>query len=395
MKRKALFVGAAVTCFIGWAAAGPVIQDLAWDCVLPVYVIAGDLDGNGWDDIALACHSCDSVLVGLNPGNVQCPVTWPMPKVFELRDSPIALAWGLFGRGVGPYHKQVVVVTQYMPAWSSFKVSGSSAAVSRLHAVTVSHVAVGDFDRNGSLDVAILDPLGFKVLFPQGGGGPIDLAGLVQAGEPAFLAPADFDRDGDLDLVISSGTSLLFYENDGAGVFTLKLTKPVGLALRAIAVADFDGDTDPDLAVVDPQFGALAILENLGCWDFRITARIKMDQGPVFVIPFDCDRDGDIDLAIAEFEGNTVLIAKNNGRGEFTVELLFQVRNNPIGLAVGDFDHNAIPDLVVALYGGGPTGNGPAAQIIYNPCCVVDDCTDTAPCCDQPAPPPGCEQRYP
>ncbi len=395
MRRAIGLCGVLVVAATLGLLGGPTIQDLAWDCILPSYVIAGDLNGDGWDDIALACHSCDTILVGLNPTRAPCPIPWPAPKAFVLNDSPVALAWGLFGGGVGPYYIQVVGGTQYLPAWTAFKVSGSSASLSQLPAVTVSHLTVGDFDGNGSLDVAILDPLGFKVLFPQGGGGPIDLSAHVQPGEPAFIATADFDRDGDLDLVISSGTSLLFFENDGSGMFSLKLTKAIGLSLRAIAIADFDGDTDADLAVVDPQFGALATLENEGCWEFSITARIKMDQGPVFVLPFDCDRDGDNDLAVAEFDGDFVLIARNNGRGSFSVDLLFRVGDSPIGLAVGDFDRNAIPDLVVALYGGGPTGTGPAAQIIYNPCCATDDCTGTAPCCDQPLPPPGCEDRHP
>ena len=390
MRRALSILSLAVV--LGWSAvaAVPMVQDLDWDCVKPVYVIAGDFDGDGWDDVALACHSCDMILVGLNPGNAPCPVPWPSPKVFPLADSPVALAWGLFGSGVGPYHKEIVGVTQYTPSWTQFKVTDSSASLEKLPLVTAVHVTIGDFDGNGGLDVAVLDPLGLSVAFPSGGIAAIDLGAIASPGEPAFIAQGDFDRDGDLDLVISSGTSLLFFENDRTGGFAFKEAVPVGLSLRAIAVADFDNDGDADLATVDPKFGALAILRNDGCWKFTITARIKMDKGPVFVIPFDCDRDGDIDLAVAEFEGNCVSIATNNGRGSFTIERTLAVGNEPIGLAVGDFDRNAIPDLIVALHGGGPAGQGPAAQVIYNPCCAIDDCTKQAPCCDEGATPPSC-----
>ena len=363
------------------AFAGPMIQDLDWSCVSPTYAIAGDFNGDGWDDIAIACHSCDSIFVGLNPTGTPCPVAWGDPKVFGLGDSPTALAWGLFGRGVGPYTKKIVAVTQYRPGWSAFTVT-SSASLSALNAVTAIHVIVGDFNGDGSLDVAVLDPLGLKVTFPTGGIADIDLSDQ-NPGAPAFMAAGDFDRDADLDLVISSSTSLLFYENDGCGGFTRRLNIRVGLSLRGIAVGDFDGDADEDLAVVDPKFGALAIIRNDGCWNFTISAKIKMDKGPVFVLAFDCDRDGDLDLAVAEYDGDSVSMALNSGMGSFSIRHRFAVGKNPVGLDVGDFDRNGIPDLVIALHGGGPEGEGPAAQVIYNPCCATDDCTKQAPCCGE------------
>lgn len=374
---------------LAWAGSS-LIQDLAWDCIRPVYVIAGDFDGNGWDDIAVACHSCDAVLLGLNPGDNDCPVLWGSPKELKLTDSPTALDWGLFGKGIGPYHKKIVVATQYKPAWGMFSAEDKSVNLKSRDLVTISHLTTGDFNGDGSLDVALLDPLGLKLDFPTGAIAAIDLSPYSEPGQPSFVNKGDFDRDADLDLVISSGTSLLFFENDGTGNFSFKEAIPVGLSLRATAVADFDDDGDVDLATVDPKFGALAILHNEGCWKFVVTARIKMDKNPVFVIPFDCDRDGDIDLAVAEFAGNCISIATNVDKGSFTIARVMGVGNNPTVLAVGDFDRNGIPDLVVAFYGGGPAGQGPAAQIVYNPCCAIDDCTNVAPCCEEGMAPAPC-----
>ncbi len=375
---------------LAWAGT-PLIQDLMWDCIRPVYVIAGDLDGNGWDDIAVACHSCDMVLLGLNPKGQECPVSWGSPKALKLTDSPMALEWGLFGKGVGPYHKKIVVVTQYKPAWGMFSAKDSSVSLKRSDLVTISHLTVGDFNEDGSLDVVLLDPLGLVLSFPMGAISDIDLSPYTDPGVPSFVNKGDFDRDADLDLVVSSGTKLLFFENQGEGNFALRIELSGGLLIRATAVADLDGDGDQDLAFVDPKFGTLAILENKGCWEFKLKLRIKLDKGPVFVIPFDCDRDNDIDLAVAEYEGDVVAIATNNGQGGFTISRTFSVGKNPIGLAVGDFDRNGIPDLVVALHGGGPSGEGPALQVIYNPCCALDDCTKQAPCCEEGvSPPPPC-----
>ena len=383
MKRLCLLVASLVT--VSALGQVPVVQDLAWDCVKPAYVIAGDFNGDGWDDFAVACHSCNMVLVGLNPRITECkglcPVGWPAPRVITLADSPTALAWGLFGSGVGPYRKEIVAVTQFTPAWSVFDAMDTVGKLTTLRLITAVHVIVGDFNGDGGLDVAVLDPVGLAIHFPMGGIAPISLKGVMTAGQPTFLATADFDRDADLDLVVASGTSLHFYENTCGGTFAHRLAFPVAMSLRGIAVADFDNDGKVDLATVDPAFGALIAIRNFGCWSFEVTSRVKLNEGPVFIVPIDADRDGLVDFAVAEYSGDFVTMVRNLGGGRFRLERSISVGRKPISIAVGDFNRDGISDLVVALSGGGPNGVGPAIQVIYNPLCTPDDCTDKAPCC--------------
>lgn len=377
---------------VGAVAQVGVVQDLRWDCVKPAYVIAGDFNGDGFDDFAVACHSCNNIVVGLNPTDVErkkpCPVPWTAPGTIALGDAPIALAWGLFGSGVGPYEKKIVAITQYTPAWTSFKVTDRSASLASLPLITAVHLITGDFNGDGALDVAILDPVGLTIHFPMGKIDSISLKGHATAGQPTFLATADFDRDGDLDLVVASGTSLHFLENTCSGVFVHKLAFPVAVSLRGIAIADFDSDSRVDLAVVDPAFGGLVAIRNMGCWSFEVTSRVKLDQEPVFVIPVDLNRDGRMDFAVAQYGGDVVSLVLNQGAGRFKLERSIPVGRAPVSTAAGDFNRDGIIDLVVALSGGGPNGVGPAIQVIYNPLCTADDCTDTAPCCGGSGTPP-------
>lgn len=385
MKQVAL-VSVVLGLFVGGWGQIPLVQDLAWDCIRPVYIGAGDLNGDGWDDIALACHSCNTILVGLNPRSSTCPppcpVTWPTPKTFPLGDSPVALSWGLFfNEKIEAYEIKVVVITQYLPAWASFKVTQPSPPkLTPLPLVTATHLTLGDFDADGVLDVAVLDSLSLKIIFPDSNLSPIDLSRYAQICHVAFLTAGDFDRDGDLDLVVASNNSLLFFENTCLGKFAFKTAVVLGHMLRSIALLDIDDDGKLDLAVVDPAFSAVSLVRNDGCWKFSTAQRIKLDGGPVFVVAADFNRDGKTDLAVAEYEANCVTMLRNTGK-LFAVDRGIAVGKNPISLAVGDFDRNGILDLAVALFGGGPSGTGPAVQVIYNPMCTPDDCTGTPPCC--------------
>lgn len=377
------------TLVVGLAVLGlgqmPLVQDLNWDCIRPVYIVAGDLNGDGWDDIAVACHSSNTIAVGLNPKSTTCPapcpVPWPTPRSFSLGDSPTVLAWGLFF-SKDAYEIRLVTATQYLPGWTTFKVTVTTppklASLSP-DVVTATHLTLGDFDADGVLDIALLDSLGLKVVFPGSKIGPIDLSNLAQICHVAFVATADFDRDGDLDLVVASNNSLLFFENKCLGKFEFKASLVLGHMLRGIAILDINNDGKLDLAVVDPAFAALTIVCNNGCWNFKLAQRIKLDGQPVFVVAGDFDRDGKTDLAVAEYETNCVTILRNIGK-IFALDQSIKVGTNPISLAVGDFDRNGILDLAVALFGG-PAGTGPAVQVIYNPLCTADDCTGKPPCC--------------
>jgi hypothetical protein len=395
VKRVAV-LGLLMVLGLGAMAQMPLVQDLNWDCVRPVYIIAGDFNADGWDDLAVACHSCNTIMVGLNPGSAvcpaPCPVAWPAPKAFTLPDSPVALAWGLvYDRIKDAYEIRIFTATQYLPGWTSFKVADPTGLkLTSLPTVTATHITLADFNGDGILDLAVLDSLGLKVYFPTAKIDPIDLSPYAQVCHVAFIAPGDFDRDGDVDLVVASNNCLLFFENECLGKFKFKTSIVLGHMLRGIAIADFDDDGKADLGVVDPAFAAFTYVHNDGCWNFSVAQRIKLDGEPVFVVPADFNRDGKVDLAIAEYSADRVTLLVNLG-GKFGVERMVPVGKNPISLAVGDFDRNGIPDLGVALFGGGPAGTGPAVQVIYNPMCTTDDCTKKPPCCGAGTPAAPCK----
>jgi len=440
------------------------VQDLNLECVKPVYIIADDFNRDAYPDLAVACHSCNTVLIIPNiDGGIEPCKTFEGALTWTLDDSPVALASGFFidqPQGASfPYQSMfpnILVVTQYKPglgrlcpltlnsapAFLALRPGNLGLAPLNQWFATLTHLTVGDFNNDGALDVAALDGLTPQIGIYSGNraapaaavppddsvnDGPI-FTQRIGANRAYFVAAGDFDRDGLLDLVVAADGQLFFYRNTtnitapGAAITfappapTAANPRPttnivLGTKILGIAVADFNRDGYLDLAAVDPEFGALSIILNRGCWKFELLQRIKKDGEPVFVVPLDCDRNGLIDLVVAERVTDRVEIvlnelichetpdesrrpdpcdwtvpsprytAENIDRIQFFVSHSYSVGPGPISLAVADFDLNGMDDIAVALNGGSSAGTGPAVQIIYNPCCCPN-CAGNKPCCD-------------
>lgn len=118
-------------------------------------------------------------------------------------------------------------------------------------------IAVGDFDKNGHLDIATADYMEDKLSVHLNTGklkaGKLDFLPAVQtvSGDYNFdLVVGDFDLDGDLDIVTASTRDELInvHINDGKGVFSDKHKITSGNWNSGIAAADLDGDGDLDIA---------------------------------------------------------------------------------------------------------------------------------------------------
>jgi len=129
-------------------------------------------------------------------------------------------------------------------------------------------VAVGDFNGDGKLDLAVTDPLQNTLVvllgngdgtFTAAQGSPIAVGQMPQA-----ILAADFHNDGKLDLAIANsgdGTVTLLLGN-GDGTFAPSAGSPyaAGPGASGLAAADFNGDGKLDLAVVNTIDGTVSIL---------------------------------------------------------------------------------------------------------------------------------------
>ena len=213
-------------------------------------------------------------------------------------------------------------------------------------------VAVGDFNGDGQLDLAVANSGGnpgtVSVFLGLGDGGFRAEVTYPGGLDPASLAVGDFNGDGRPDLVVTSfddaGVSVLL--NQGAGIFGGPAFFAAGSRPQSVAVGDFNGDGRPDLAVANSLDNTVAVLLGTGLGSFGVQTTFTVGSQPMSVAVADFNGDGQPDLAVANLNSSTVSVLLNVDGGIFATQAPYRV-DTAISVAVGDFNGDGKPDLAV------------------------------------------------
>jgi hypothetical protein len=322
-----------------------------------------DVDADGRLDLAVPCWQADSVVVLLS----RPPALLEAPRV-AVGDQPQAIvAADLDGDGdldlaVPSSLDDVValrqndgngVFTSFTPAFYGVGRDPES-------------VVAADFNRDGRVDLALNAPgettPSVSILFGSGLPGQftaqpfVPLPGAV----PDDLAVGDFDRDGDLDLAVcdkrpAPAGAVSILRNDGSGGFSLAFSVPnVGDKPTAIVAGDFDRDGDLDLAVANDNSGNSRILTNDGTGGFALGLLLPLappDLNPLAITAGDFDGDGALDLAVSAFVGDRVHVYRNAGGGTFDPPVPFAAPATLQSLTASDLNRDGKPDLAAVAAG--------------------------------------------
>ncbi|WP_414590445.1 DUF4347 domain-containing protein [Anabaena sp. CCY 9614] len=251
---------------------------------------------------------------------------------------------------------------------SAFSTTAETASITVkvLNGVGISPyaIAVGDFNENGILDLVTANNLSntISVLVGNGDGTfrPATNFSVVGFGgggiRPYAIAVGDFDKDGDLDIVTanynSNDVSVLFgtRQSDPAG-FSPARTFAVGTRPSAVAVGDFNNDGNLDLVTTNTNSNNVSILLGDGNGNFGTAKNFLVGINPRSVTLGDFNNDGKLDLAVANSTSNNVSILLGNSTGGFSSFGNFSVSTNPYSISVGDFNNDGKLDLVTANNG--------------------------------------------
>jgi hypothetical protein len=230
-------------------------------------------------------------------------------------------------------------------------------------------VAVGDFNGDGIPDLAVADwgqiyignPGKLWILLGNGDGTFQAPQGYSTGITTAHVAVGDFNGDGILDVVVANsgeyltgqGGGVAVLLGNGDGTFQAPVNYAAGSYPFSVAVADLNGDGIPDLVVTNSVSQDVSVL--LGNGDGTFRAAINHPVGPysesgnpgLAVAVMDFNGDGKPDLAVAF--GGGVRLLFGNGDGTFQTSASSYVAGNaPYGIAVGDFKGDGFPGLAVA-----------------------------------------------
>jgi len=223
-------------------------------------------------------------------------------------------------------------------------------------------VAVGDFNGDGKLDLAIGNGSFGNISVMLGNGdGTFQAPVTYGAGtHPGPLAVADLNRDGKLDLAVANiytdQVSVLL--GNGDGTFQKALSYGARSYSQSVTVGDFNGDGNPDLVVTsyaigDFKISAVSILMGSGDGTFQSAVDYGPTDMPVSAAVGDFNRDGKPDLAVANDNSRNVSVLLGRGDGTFQNAVTYGAGVGPQSVAVSDFNGDGKPDLAVANEGSG------------------------------------------
>jgi hypothetical protein len=230
----------------------------------PVGLVAGDLNGDGFADLASVDRQNNTVnvMIGNGDGTFQVLVAYPVGNL--------------------PYA-----------------------------------AATGDFDGDGNLDLAVnnSDDGTVSVLFGNGDGTFRPQVTYNVGTAPRSLAAGDFNGDGVLDLAATNygdnTVAILLGKSDHSGTFLLQAPMlATGANPAGIAVGDFNGDGFTDLVVTNFGANTFSILPGKGDGTFQpqVAFTGNLGNSPYPVAVGDFNGDGMSDLAIANYTDQSTSI---------------------------------------------------------------------------------------
>jgi hypothetical protein len=217
-------------------------------------------------------------------------------------------------------------------------------------------IAVGDFNNDSLLDIAVVNYLDHNIgIFLGNINGSFEAQTTLPTENDSFLysiAVGDFNNDGRLDLTVANWfDNVGIFLGYGNGSFRAQTTFSTGDGSnpQSVAVCDLNNDNRLDLVVANYGYNNVGILLGYGNGSFGMQTPFSTERlsQAISIALGDFNNDSWLDLAVANYDDDTVGVLLGYGNGSFAPQTTYPTGAHPSRLTVGDLNNDNKPDIVV------------------------------------------------
>src|SRR5271163_578491 len=224
-------------------------------------------------------------------------------------------------------------------------------------------IITGDFEGDGSADLAVANATNSTISIYHGNGDGTFTAGASYPStyQPSYMGVTDIDGDGNLDIVVGvvdpnliapetgKGGYAYYLLGRGDGTFAGAYQAPNPNGFAVFAASDFTGDSVADLLASDGD--SLLLFAGNGDGTFQAPNSITVSAVPDLVVPAHLTGALKEDALIGAFNQmgvGEVIVLPGNNNGTFGTEKDTTIASPQVDvLATGDFNNDGVQDVVV------------------------------------------------
>ncbi|CAM4827581.1 unnamed protein product [Rotaria magnacalcarata] len=328
----------------------------------PYSIALGDFNNDSRLDIAVANYGTSNVgvLLGYGDGSFSNQVIYPT----GINSRPSAVAVGDFNND----SRLDIAVANYDTSNVGVFLGYGNGSFSNQMIRTTGNssgpiaLAINDFNNDGRLDIAVANYGTSNVgVFLGYGNGTLVTQIIFPTGNnsgPGAIAVYDFNKDGRQDIAVANykGQNVGVFLGYGNGNFSSQSIYPTGIGSYPywLAVGDFNNDSVQDIAVVNNRKSNLGVFLGYGNGSFssQMTYTTGDSSLPTSLVIGDFNNDTRLDVVVANYGTNNVGVLLGCGNGTFPL-ITYQYRNDsyPTWVAIGDFNNDSRLDIAVANSG--------------------------------------------
>ena len=314
----------------------------------PTQILAADFNNDGHPDLAVVNMDGLQIMINNGNGTFQGPVNY-----YNVDGYLCSLA-------VGDFNHDGALDLAINDSSGNINVllgkgDGTFGPAVNYAGAGAGWVVTGDFNHDGKLDLACSGTGGVSIVLGNGDG-TFQAPFSNPEKNSGYLAVGDFNGDGKLDVVVSpiatnvAGPSFVdVFLGNGDGTLQRRTSYRVDSSPATLVIADFNGDAIPDIAAGDTYASDVSVLIGAGNGTFK-TAVSYVSASTVTAVyknlaVGDFSGTGRMDIIFSASSGEIGLLADQPG-GTFAAAINYQTGTGGDSVAIGDFNGDGFNDIV-------------------------------------------------